>query len=535
MNNEFDNNYDKDMKPEPINNLGNNKETENNQENNKGIENKEQFNNNTVKEELAYHYWEDSAARDNPTTQRTNEDNSTYGYQSPLSNVNFILPNRDEEPKTKKSSKGGFVKKAGKLVLIAAVFGVIAGASFQGTGYLINQLNSNSEQVVLSSENVNNEAMKQIQKENTIATTNVSPGIAGNNDVSNVVEGTMPSIVSITSTVPQSYSDFFGNQYDEDAQGSGSGIIVGKNDTELLIATNNHVITDSTSLKVTFINDAVVDAKIKGTDETSDLAVVAVKVEDLKENTLKSIKVATIGDSKEVKVGQMAIAIGNALGYGQSVTVGYISAKDREVKIDSNTMTLLQTDAAINPGNSGGALLNVNGEVIGINSVKYASNEVEGMGYAIPISKAIPIIEELMNRVQVKEGEEGFLGVMGKDLTAEFSSTYNIPLGAYVLETIEGGPAQKAGILPGDIIIEINKFEANSMSSVKERVSSYPAGTKITVTAQRRVGSDYVKKDFEVTLEKQDTTVQNNSKSTEGQNSEEGNLIIPPFGYKNNK
>lgn len=440
-----------------------------------------------------------------------------YSYMDNHEKKENIDYNHMENKKSYKKKKGNSFMKT---IVAAILFGVVAGLSFQGITYITSQLNPKAQMIT------ENENQAQIDKNNALSSTAVVSGIEGKNDVSDVVDKTMPSIVSITSTVTQSFQDFFGNQYDKDAQGSGSGIIVGKNEKELLIVTNNHVITDSKSIKVTFINNTVLDAQIKGTDQTADLAVVAVNISQIDQKTLDAIKVADLGNSEETKVGEMSIAIGNALGYGQSVTVGYISAKDRKVSVDEKSMTLLQTDAAINPGNSGGALLNVEGEVIGINSVKYASSEVEGMGYAIPISKAVPIINELMNREVIKEGDEGYLGITGRSVTAEMASMYKMPVGAYVIEVLEDSAASKAGILSGDIITKVNEMEASSMESVKEKVNSYPAGTKLTVTIQRRNGAEYEEKELEVVLQKMDSKA--NVNENKAQEEEQPTV---PFGY----
>lgn len=473
--------------------------------------NEQDNNKENTETESGYLHWIENGNQ--PEGEDTTYRYSYMDYHADKEDSDYNVENK----KSYKRKKGNNFMK---VVAAAILFGVVAGLSFEGITYITNQLNPKAQMLT------ENKNQAQIDNNNTLSTTPVVSGIEGKNDVSDVVDKTMPSIVSITSTVTQSFQDFFGNQYDKDAQGSGSGIIVGKNENELLIVTNNHVITDSKSIKVTFINNTVLDAQIKGTDQTADLAVVAVKLSQIDQKTLEAIKVANLGNSEETKVGEMSIAIGNALGYGQSVTVGYVSAKDRKVSIDNKSMTLLQTDAAINPGNSGGALLNVKGEVIGINSVKYASSEVEGMGYAIPISKAVPIINELMNREVIKEGDEGYLGITGRSVTAEMASMYKMPVGAYVIEVVEDGAASKAGILSGDIITRVNEMEANSMESVKEKVNSYPAGTKLTVTIQRRNGAEYEEKELEVVLQKMDPKAGVN----ENKIKEEEQPTVP-FGY----
>lgn len=321
--------------------------------------------------------------------------------------------------------------------------------------------------------------------------------------ITQVVNDTMPSIVSIRSASTQT-NRWFGREFNQEVEGSGSGIIVGKNENELLIATNNHVVAGANNIKVTYIDGSESEAIIKGADAVADLAVITVDITTLKKDTLDAIKIAKLGNSDDVKVGEMSIAIGNALGYGQSVTVGYISAKDREVEVsdgyNAKKMILLQTDAAINPGNSGGALLSVEGEVIGINTVKYASNEVEGMGYAIPISRAIPIINELMSREILKESEQGYLGISGYDVTEDVSEAFKIPLGVFVRTVDEGRAADKAGILVGDIIIGADDIEITSITQLSDYIKSKRAGTQVKIKLMRGTNGTYVEKTVEVTL-----------------------------------
>ena len=336
-------------------------------------------------------------------------------------------------------------------------------------------------------------------------------------DVSNIVEDVMPSIVAITSKqlVQSGYNDlyeyFFGYGYGsgndnggyEEQSGAGSGIIIGQNDTELLIVTNNHVVKDADSLSILFIDDETVDAYVKGTSATNDLAVVAVKLSDIKQETLESIKIATLGDSDDLEVGEGTIAIGNALGYGQSVTTGVVSALDRTVSLDEGDMTLIQTDAAINPGNSGGALLNMNGEVIGINAANYSSSTVEGMGFAIPVSSVEDVIKNLMNketRDKVSEEERGYLNIYGRDVTEELSETYDAPRGVLVVEVLEGGAASKAKIEKSDVITAINGQEVASMEELTEELEYYKKGEKVTLTIQYMKDKEYVEKDVKITL-----------------------------------
>lgn len=319
----------------------------------------------------------------------------------------------------------------------------------------------------------------------------------------------------------------FGGRYQQDQTSCGSGFIVGQSDKELLIATNNHVIDNANTISVQFIDDEVYEAKVKGTAASNDLAVIAVKVNDISSSTMDKIKIADLGSSDSLKVGEMAIAIGNSLGYGQSVTVGYISAKDREISEDadsrsktSNKIKVIQTDAAINPGNSGGALINLNGQVIGINSAKIADSSVEGVGYAIPISVATPIIDELMNREELSDSEKGYLGVSVETVTEE-ASQYNIPNGAYVRAVSEGSAADKAGIKAGDIITCINNMEVTTKESLSEKVNSYRKGTEIEVTFQRSNDGEYEERKVTVKLQGQeslDGLPSDNSQSNQGNN-----------------
>ena len=329
--------------------------------------------------------------------------------------------------------------------------------------------------------------------------------------VAQVADAVMPSVVTITSTsiVEQSANPFYGYGGSYQIEGAGSGIIVGKNDTELLIVTNNHVVEDTTSLSVQFTNDVSVDrAYVKGTSADNDIAVVAIPIEAIDTDTLNYIKIATLGDSDALHVGDGVIAIGNALGYGQSLTVGYVSAKDRDITIDNNTLTVIQTDAAINGGNSGGALLNMNGEVIGINVAKSSSSDstsasVEGMGYAIPITEAKEVIEELSNketRYPVAEEDKGYMGVKVVTSDSSSASYYNIPEGAYIREVTAGGPADKAGLAGGDVIVAVEGDDVSTSEELIDILDTYAAGETITVTVMMRDGRSYEEKDVQITL-----------------------------------
>lgn len=433
----------------------------------------------------------------------------SYPLEQPMQfteNVGSEPVGNNKKGKNKSGKGKHFAKKAVVLISSAALFGVVAGTGFQGINYLVESSNHSKQsavgQTVDEFENYDNE--NQAQNAGNVQTTSavVSSGTTFTNstDVSQVVENVMPSIVAINSTATMTTSDFFGRQYEREVSGSGSGIIIGQNADELLIATNNHVIDSATAVEIVFIDDSKVAGTVKGAEPDSDLAVVSVKMSDLSENTINAIRVATLGDSTQTKTGEMAIAIGNALGYGQSVTVGYISALNREIKMDNTTLNLIQTDAAINPGNSGGALLNIHGEIIGINSVKYASTEVEGIGYAIPVSDVIPIINELMNREDLKESEMGYLGIRGKNVEAVYAQAFAMPTGIYVSEVYEGEAAEAAGIHKGDIIVGMNGKKLETMQDLSKTLSYTRGGTTVTINLKVLENGEYVDKDVQATL-----------------------------------
>lgn len=472
---------------------------------------------------------EESVSAMNGTGQngQTGGDSADQGPQPmPSSDNMYRFQNVNVEKnkeKPKKERKSGGMKNT---VVAAVVFGVVAAACFfalvkiSGIGFGGN--NTGSIDTVDTSDN-------------NSGLTAVSGSAAGPGDVSGIVDKVMPSIVAITET--STVSSYFGQSYP--TEGAGSGFIVKEDNNELLIVTNNHVVSGADSITVTFIDDSTAKATVKGTDPTADLAVLSVKISDLKDETKGNIKVASLGHSDDVKVGQMAIAIGNALGYGQSVTVGYISAKDREVEVSddnsgSNTMVLLQTDAAINPGNSGGALLDVNGNVIGINSVKYASTQVEGIGYAIPMSDAIPIINELMDREVLKDEEKGYLGISGRTISESLSEAYGFPVGVYVSEVSDSGAAKEAGIKQGDVITKINGNKVTTIEQVQNKVNNTKAGTEITVTIARSQDGEYKEQDVKVTLKSSETLDElDNSSSNNNSSGNDKNYgnDSNPYGY----
>lgn len=395
--------------------------------------------------------------------------------------------------------------KAAKFLAAAVCFGAVAGAAFFGVNYAAGKAFPQEANALPSSDNneaANGTYLSSSDMPNLTIGTTEKNEVSKNTDdgvVVRVVEENMAATVAVKSTFTKNYY-YFGQYYQKESQGSGSGFLVGINDKELLIATNNHVIADATKIEVTFIDDTTLEAVVKGNDAIADLAILAVPLTDISEETMSKISIATLGNSDEVKVGEMAIAIGNALGYGQSVTVGYVSAKDRAVTVDGNTMILLQTDAAINGGNSGGPLLNTRGEVIGINSVKYADTKVEGMCFAIPISRAIPILNELMNRETLSEEEQGYLGIEPKTVTDEIASFYGWPTGVYVAKIVEGSAAEKAGLYVGDIITSINGVQVITAEQLRSAVNSYRYGTAVTVVVQRNVNGTFTEISLSVTL-----------------------------------
>ena len=330
--------------------------------------------------------------------------------------------------------------------------------------------------------------------------------------VSDVAAAAMPSVVSITNKSVQEVQNLYSiygygaPTYEQESTSCGSGIIIGKNDSELLICTNNHVVENSTELSVGFADESVCEAVVKGTDASNDLAVVAVKLDDISSDTMDAIKVAEIGDSDKLVVGQQVVAIGNALGYGQSVTTGIVSALNRTIDIDGYQADLIQTDAAINPGNSGGALLDMQGRVIGINSAKAAANGVEGMGYAIPISNAKSILEDLMNKKtrtdKVDEADSAYVGIAGQGVSGEMSSLYGIPEGIYLTEVQDGSPAADAGLQKGDIITKFDGSSVTSQQDLKTQLAYYAAGEEVPVTIQRQNGSEYEEQKVTITLGK---------------------------------
>lgn len=319
-------------------------------------------------------------------------------------------------------------------------------------------------------------------------------------DVSVVWDNVIPAMVEIDTKYVTAYQ-FFGRTYEEENEGRGTGIIIAQGD-ELFLVTNHHVVDGATAIQIKFVDGSTAPAELKGTDAEADIAVLSVDFSDLSEETLKQIRVATIGDSDELASGEMVIAIGNAAGHGQSLTVGYVSALDREVTIEGVTMNLIQTDAAINPGNSGGALLNANGELVGINNAKLVASDVEGVGYSIPVSKVVSLINQLMNREEIRYRDSAMLGIIVQDVTENLSATLNIPRGVYIVEVEEDSAAAKAGIPLYGVITEVNGISVKSQEQLNEVLSYIRGGTTGTVTVQERVEGEYTPKEYTVTFDK---------------------------------
>lgn len=519
-----------------------------------------------LNENVTYHY-KYTSSRTSDRTGNTaggnyyasdNSSGSTYGnsendsdrFQSQNSEPKYAHYQVDDQKKppeedTKKRHKGSYLKhhgerststsfgkKAGNTITLAVIFGLVAGIVFQAVNGISDRyFNKETQTSVGTAETLGSSAASGdtgADEVSAAASSTSAETIANEKGpVAGVAQAAMPSVVAITSVSMQEIRSFFGYGMEYPSTGSGSGIIVGENDDELLIATNNHVVEGATTLSVCFIGsdvvnaeqetenyvngngdlniDGAVSAKIKGTDEDTDLAVIAVEKSDIPEETMDQIKIAQLGNSDDLAVGEQVVAIGNALGYGQTVTSGWVSALDRTVQSDSNTYEdLIQTDAAINPGNSGGALLNMQGELIGINCAKIASSSVEGTGYAIPISKAQPILEDLMNRKTrdkvSDESQVGYLGIKFADLSREAIQMYNMPSGAFVMYVAPGEAADNAGIQKSDIITRLDGQKVSSKADINDKLQYYSAGEQIGIEVARLNNGEYEESTVTVTL-----------------------------------
>lgn len=455
--------------------------------------------------------------------QQTQYQDSQAGQQAQTSQSGFQGGFQNHQPSEEhheKRRKNGLTRKVAGITAAALLFGTVSGGTMVGINKIADSFGPATYPLVSS--------QAAVEDSTTEAQTSAGASASGNSvvagnavalDVSAIVKSAMPSVVAINNTMLYQSNNWWGMSQTYEVPSSGSGIIIGQNDEELLIATNNHVVEDSENLSVVFINDTSVNASIKGTDADSDLAVIAVALKDIPEDTLSQISVAKLGDSDALEVGQGVVAIGNALGYGQSVTVGYVSALNREVKADNTvTRNLLQTDAAINPGNSGGALLNMKGEVIGINAAKYSSTDVEGIGYAIPISKAQEILSTLMTQrtknQTVAEGEEGYLGIQGLTVDDSMVKQQDMPAGVFVYGIIDGGAAANSDLRKRDIIVKFDGQSVKSMAALQDLLKYYKAGETVELGVKSLENGEYVDRTVTITL---------GTKATLGQDAQNGN------------
>ena len=465
-------------------------------------------------------------------TENNNEmENKTSTYQ-PLTPSGSHNNNKKNPENSKK-----LAKKISAITLSAVLFGSVAAGSFQAVNYF---------SPVSKTTNSSDSTSKNSSSSTSLLKTTAVSGSSntGSLDVSDITESAMPSIVAITNKSVQEVQDYFsqfgfggqGQTQTQETESQGSGIIIGKNDSELLIVTNNHVVEGADTLSVCFIDNNACEANVKGTDAENDLAVIAVPLDSISDDTMSQIAVASIGDSDSLKVGEQVVAIGNALGYGQSVTTGIVSAVNRTLSSDSSdtqdsesssdnssSATYIQTDAAINPGNSGGALLNMNGEVIGINSAKLASTEVEGMGYAIPISRVSDIIDNLMNqttRTKVDSDKQGTIGIKGINVTSDVQEKYGLPEGIYVSEVTSDSAADKAGITSGSVITKFDGKSVTDIESLQDLLQYYEAGETVELTLQVPDSDSYKEKTVSITLgSKSDTSSDSNSQTKGNGNS----------------
>ncbi len=449
-------------------------------------------------------------SQQNQQNQQSMEANSAYntnyyhtgqnGYQNAYNPYQQQAggPQNVRKPKNRKS---GFGVSLAKSAAIALVFGLVAGSIFTGVSYAGTRAfgitKASAEEEVEKEKHTSGDSV-DVQQTNTGEAADLL-------DVSDIAREAMPSIVAITNTGTISYQTFWGIQ-EQESESCGSGIIIKQDDKYLYIVTNYHVVADADTLTIQFVDDTTVSCEVKGTDEADDLAVVKVKLDSIEEDTKQAIRVATISEEENLEVGQGVIAIGNALGYGQSVTNGIISALGRTVTVqDSQTGqtivndNMIQTNAAINPGNSGGALLNASGEVIGINSAKYSSTDVEGFGYAIPMYDAMPIVEQLITKEKVEKAQSAYLGIQGQDISSDIAQAYNMPEGVYIYQVISNSAAEKAGLRQGDIITGFDGQKITTMSQLKELLAYYEAGQEVEITFER-LGDGYKEITVDATL-----------------------------------
>ena len=442
-----------------------------------------------------------------------NQNPYNTGNQNMGSGYNNIHTPAPEQPQKKRKSSGKAArtaKRIGAITLSAVLFGGVAAGTFQGVNYLTGYT------AVQAEADTSQSSSAESTTENTTVVQTTSASASDEMSVADIADAVMPSIVSITNRSVQEVQNYFsmfgyygGQPLEEETESVGSGIIIGQNDTELLIVTNNHVVEGADSLTVSFVDNQSYEANLKGTDSGNDLAVIVVPLENISSDTMSQIKVATLGDSDSLRVGEQVVAIGNALGYGQSVTTGIVSATNRTLTTadengsNSTTATYIQTDAAINPGNSGGALVNMQGEVIGINSAKLASTEVEGMGYAIPISRVSDIINTLMNETTltiVDEADRGSIGITVTTVPESVTEVYGIPTGVYVSDVPAGSNAEAAGLRRGDVITALDGRSVTDVSQLQTLLQYYSAGQTVTLTVQSIENNAYTEKTITTTL-----------------------------------
>lgn len=480
------------------------------------------------------------------TTGQTGNGNYSYGgdssyhssystgYQSNGGSYSGSTGNNGNHNGGKKGGSG----KAVLAIIVAAAVGVAGGFGVSqslGSGSKSSETSASAETIEneeeIAQESAEESTESSDESSSSLQTTKTTAVVT---DVTEVVENVMPSVVSVYNTSTSTTQNYFGQTYSQESTSTGTGFIISQDDDndELLIATNNHVVADADSLEVQFIDESTAEANIKGTDSSNDLAVIAVKLSDIDSDTLSQIKVATLGDSDELKIGEPVVAIGNALGYGQSVTTGVVSALNRELQVEDVTGTFIQTDAAINPGNSGGPLVDLNGNVIGINSSKIGGDTVDSMGFAIPISRAVPIIQDLMNqktKTTVDEDKRGYLGISGVSVTSQVASAYSMPQGVYVAQIIEGGAAEDSELQKGDIITAIEGTTVSDMEALQKQLTYYESGETVTLTVQRQDGSgEYSEQSVEITLgDKSAITSYEDSQEENQKNSQHS------YGYNN--
>lgn len=464
------------------------------------------------------------------------EEYGSYNWNQQGNEPQNNTPMGPKKPHGKNNKNAAkWAKKIGAVALSAVLFGGVAGGVFTGVTYATGAT-AKAKATQTESDSSQQTTTTKLQTA-TASTSTASSTSSGSMDVTSIVQSAMPSIVAITNKSVQEVQNYFsmfsrgGGTQEQEVESQGSGIIIGQNDSELLIATNNHVVEGADTLSVCFADDNACEATVKGTDSDNDLAVIAVKLSDISDDTMSKIKIAEIGDSNQLQVGEQVVAIGNALGYGQSVTTGIVSAVNRQLEDSNSENGFIQTDAAINPGNSGGALLNMQGQVIGINSAKLASTEVEGMGYAIPVSTASPIFEDLMNRqtrTKVSSDQAAALGIKGQTVDSSIAEAYGIPQGVYVAEIEQGSAAEKAGITAGSVITKFDDTTIESMDDLKSCLEYYAAGETVDLVVKIADNGSYVEKTLTITLDKADTstTTQDGQQgqTQPGESGQDGNL-----------